>query len=184
MYALSYRLWRAHSYPNGSGPARSLAHFLQTASSDWNSSKGFPGPGDTVTLGPVGIPAQALNATTAKSNRKIPFKFILACPPLLVGRGRLWYYRYPTARAIFNIWVVALRILAVVPVMGLPSLGFAICWRRLSCPRWIIGPPQVRPSGIVPIRPPRIGPPPIIRIITPVRVVARTQKGEAQNYCE
>jgi hypothetical protein len=62
-----------------------LAHCLQAASSDWNTSKGFPGPGITLTLGPAGIVAQPVNATKAKSNKKIPFKFILPCPPLLPG---------------------------------------------------------------------------------------------------
>jgi hypothetical protein len=62
-----------------SAPACWLAHCLQAASSDWNTSKGFPGPGNTLTLGPVGTVAQALNVNAAINNSKtFAFKFMMA----------------------------------------------------------------------------------------------------------
>ena len=57
---------------------------------------------------------------------------------LLIGRGYLWYYCYPTPRTVFNVRVVALRILAEVPVVGLLLLRLAICWGA-SVSSWIVG---------------------------------------------
>jgi hypothetical protein len=55
-------------------PACALAHCRQTASSVWNCSKVFPWPGRTITLGPVGIVAQALSPTTARRGRSLQAK--------------------------------------------------------------------------------------------------------------
>jgi hypothetical protein len=77
-----------------------------------------------MTLGPVGIVAQALNATKGKSKRQIPFIFILASPLLLAGWFR--FHLYPATRTTFNVWVVPLRILTMVPIIGLLLLRFVI----------------------------------------------------------
>ena len=150
------RVWLALS--TGSPPTCWLAHCRQTASSDWNTSKGFSGPGHTMTLGPVGIVAQALNATKANSKRKIPFMFMLAYPLLLAGRGYFRFHLYPTARTTFNVRVVALRILAVIPIVRLLLRRFAIRRRGLSYSRWIVGPAYITPSPIEGIRPACIRP--------------------------
>src|SRR5204863_72899 len=54
-------------------PADWSAHWRQAASSAWNCSKGFPVPGRTITLGPVGMVAQAPSSTASGAARRSDF---------------------------------------------------------------------------------------------------------------
>src|SRR5205823_3184189 len=47
------------------------AHWRQAASSSWNCSRGFPLPGSTITLGPVGTVLQAPSVRTDESIRTL-----------------------------------------------------------------------------------------------------------------
>jgi hypothetical protein len=49
-------------------------------SSDWNTSKGLPGEGITMTLGPVGMVAQPPSKTPAKSKTSFIARFIFVYP--------------------------------------------------------------------------------------------------------
>src|SRR5208283_5783315 len=53
------------------------AHCLHVASSAWNASKGFPGPGITATLGPVGMVAHPESITTTENSRTPRFQFMV-----------------------------------------------------------------------------------------------------------
>jgi len=54
-------------------PADWSAHWRQATSSAWNCSKGFPVPGRTITLGPVGMVAQAPSSTASGAARRSDF---------------------------------------------------------------------------------------------------------------
>src|SRR5207247_3767903 len=61
-------------------PAACDANCRQIASSDWKTSNGFPVPGKTMTLGPVGTVAQAVNrsAVPPASSADRPLRTIIA----------------------------------------------------------------------------------------------------------
>jgi len=55
--------------------------------------------------------------------RGSPLEILTGSP---VGRGFIWHHLHPTTRAAFDVWVITLRVLAIVPVIGLLLLRFAI----------------------------------------------------------
>jgi hypothetical protein len=69
----------------GDTPICCAAYCLHTASSAWNASKDFPGPGNIMTLGPFGTVAHPPSTTTPNKSIKPCFQFILPCPALLPG---------------------------------------------------------------------------------------------------
>jgi len=85
-----------------------------------------------MTLGPVGTVAHALSTPTAKNVKQTHFQFILPCPPLGVGRGYIGDHLHPASRTALDVWVVALRVLTVVPVLWLLLLRFVILGRLLD----------------------------------------------------
>ena len=91
----------------------------------------------------------------------------------LARRGDVWYHPHPTARTFLNVRIITLRVLAVVPIVGLHLLRFAI-GRRLSCFRWIVGPTCIRP-------PPDRGSPIIVWVIAPV-ISRPISRANADNY--
>jgi hypothetical protein len=94
------------------------ANCLHTASSTWNCSKDFPLPGRTITLGPVGTVAQAPSNGTIISSpiQRLDMSRVLGSPSARRLRG-LRRDLLPAARALLDRGVVALRALAVVPVI-------------------------------------------------------------------
>jgi hypothetical protein len=79
------RFWLTAS--EGCIPVCCAAQFLHARSSDWNTSKGFPGPGITITLGPVGMVAQPPRAAAARSKTRAFPRFIFLTPYYLGGAG-------------------------------------------------------------------------------------------------
>jgi len=65
--ALATALWVAAS--SGATPIWSRAYCRHPASSAWKTSKGFPGAGHTITLGPWGTTAQALRTPIPSNNK-------------------------------------------------------------------------------------------------------------------
>jgi hypothetical protein len=147
-----------------------------------------------MTLGPVGTVAHALSVTTAKNVKKNHFQFILPCPPLGVRRGYIGYHLHPASRTALDVWVVALRILTVVPEVGLLLLRFVILGRLLDDLRrrliravdigiWI-GPPPTRvgidprsppiTTGIVPVTPSAVPTAMMIRTVSVIVSVIMT----------
>jgi hypothetical protein len=74
------------------------AHCLQTASSVWNTSKGFPGPGSTAILGPVGTDAHPTRPASTKHIGTTRLQFIVLRLLFRPGRSRPWYGRSRQAR--------------------------------------------------------------------------------------
>src|SRR5574341_2428581 len=141
----------------GSPPACCIAHCLQAKSSAWNCSNGLPGGGSTMTLGPVGMVAHPVNAAIATNCTRIRFPIILHLPLPPWRRGRLGNDGHPPARTLLDVGIVALGILAVVPILRLLRLRLEIHWGlRLDDHRW---------SGIRRVRrsPPGWPPPPRTR---------------------
>jgi hypothetical protein len=60
----------------GIAPICCAAHCLQTASSAWNCSKGFPGAGMTITLGPVGNVAHPPKTSAARKEKRLRVRSI------------------------------------------------------------------------------------------------------------
>jgi hypothetical protein len=147
-----------------------------------------------VTLGPVGTVAHAFSVTTAKNVKTNHFQFILPCPPLGGRRGYIGYHLHPASRTALDVWVVALRILTVVPVVGLLLLRFAILGRFLDDLRrrliravdigiWIGPPPTgvgIDPrsppitTGIVPVTPSAVPTAMMIRTVSVIVSVIMT----------
>jgi hypothetical protein len=74
------------------------------------------GGGSTITLGPVGRVAHP-PSTTRTSNKKTPlFSFIISSL-LHVRRNRRRNDLHPAARTLLHIWIIALRIPAVIPII-------------------------------------------------------------------
>jgi hypothetical protein len=61
-----------------------------------------------MTLGPIGTVAHPPITARPDKSKRPRFQFILPPPPLLIGRGCIWHYLFPTARTVFDVWVVAL----------------------------------------------------------------------------
>jgi hypothetical protein len=94
-----------------------------------------------VTLGPIGTVAHPLNMATPNKIIKPHFQFILPYLLSWLGRRYIWYYLHPSARTTFDVRVVALWILAVIPIARLLLLRFTIDRRLMNNHRrgYIIG---------------------------------------------
>jgi hypothetical protein len=86
------------------------ARWRRPTSSTWNWSKGFPTPGRTIVVGPVGPTVQALSRPSSSTH--VTPRLRLA--HLLLLRRR-WGDRPPSSGTLLNVRVVALRMLAIVP---------------------------------------------------------------------
>jgi len=78
--ALATALWVAASC--GATPIWDCAYCRHPASSAWKTSKGFPGAGHTITLGPWGTTAQALSTPIPSSSKP----HLMYTPVLLLPR--------------------------------------------------------------------------------------------------
>jgi hypothetical protein len=87
-------------------------------SSAANASKDLLLPGITMTLGPGGIVAQPESINTTESMPTALFKFIPSSAPSMAGWNSIGHHLHPSARTGFDVGVVALGILTVVPITG------------------------------------------------------------------
>jgi hypothetical protein len=71
-----------------------------------------------MTLGPGGNVAQPESSITTDSIPAEFFSFISPSPPSSAGWNGIGHHLHPSARAGFNVGVVALGILTVVPIIG------------------------------------------------------------------
>jgi hypothetical protein len=62
----------------------------------------------------------------ARRSKKERFEFMPSSPPFLLGWSYIGYHLHPTTGTAFDVRVVALRILTVIPVVGLFLLRIAI----------------------------------------------------------
>jgi hypothetical protein len=85
---------------------------------------------DIPTLGP-GERLHALSTPIAKNVNK-PISVHFSMPSFRVGRSTIGDHLHPASRTALYVWVVALRVLTVVPVIGLLLLRFVILGRLLD----------------------------------------------------
>jgi hypothetical protein len=84
-----------------------------------------------MTLGPGGNVAQPESINTTDNMPAALFSFISPSPSSSAGWNRVGHHLHPSARAGFNVGVVALGILTVVPITGFLLILLSIHLRLL-----------------------------------------------------